>query len=69
MNKNVVFAVVLGLLLLVSAVQAVQLSTLKAKVDAGALKVSSAKSTTAVSAGTSGTGGGVDNLPTMVGGC
>ncbi len=69
MNRNVIVMVILALLLLVSIAQAVQLTTLKAKVDAGAVKVSGAKTSTASApSGNSGVGG-IESLPTMVGGC
>ena len=68
MNKNIIFMIILAILVLVAAVQAVQLTTLKSKVEAGALKVGGSKGATPQTGGTSG-GNSINNLPTMVGGC
>ncbi|MBI3051941.1 hypothetical protein HYY74_05805 [Candidatus Woesearchaeota archaeon] len=65
MNKNLIFAIILGVLLLVSVVQAVQLTSLKSKIDANAVKIGSSKPATQT--GTAGSG--LNDLPTMVGGC
>ena len=74
MNKNIIIVVVLGVLILISIVQAVQLTGLKSKLATGGTKVSTAsQNTVATSAGN--TGGQVSvpkslqNLPNMVGGC
>ncbi|HLF55049.1 MAG TPA: hypothetical protein VI612_04990 [Candidatus Nanoarchaeia archaeon] len=67
MNKNVVIAIVLGALVLIAGIQAVQLFSLKGKIAGGQV------GTTAVQAG--GSGGSpqipsnLQNLPQMVGGC
>jgi len=64
MNKNIIIAVVLGILLVLSVVQAFQVNDIKEKIESGNIKVSGAA-----------TGGGANvpsslqNLPTMVGGC
>lgn len=68
MNKNVIVFIVLMLLIAISAVQAYQLTSLKAKVDAGAVKIGgSSPVKTGGAAATAGSG--LSNLPTMVGGC
>ncbi|MBI5391764.1 hypothetical protein HZB00_02055 [Candidatus Woesearchaeota archaeon] len=72
MDKNLIVAIVLGILVVVSAIQAVQLSSLKAKLSSGTLSTSGAK----VSSSLGGSSGGaasvpsnLQNLPSMVGGC
>ena len=81
MNKNTIIAIVLGVLILVSVVQAFQLNSLKGKLSTGT--VVSAKSGSAVntaSQNTAATSGSapkqtasvpksLENLPSMVGGC
>ena len=71
MNKNVILAIVLGVLILIAAVQAVQLGGLKAKVSSGSLtsslKTGAAPASAADSSGSAVKSG--SNLPTMVGGC
>ena len=75
MKKATLIAVILGVLLLVSVVQAFQLNGLKEIVKEGSLTVSSSGNTGAVSSGsssgktTSALPASVKNLPTMVGGC
>ena len=75
MNKTTIVAIILGVLVLISVVQAVQLNGLKEKVSEGQLSVKSASSTTAVaSSGSSGKTtaslpSSVKDLPQMVGGC
>ncbi|MBI4439309.1 hypothetical protein HY640_05230 [Candidatus Woesearchaeota archaeon] len=69
MRKNMIVLLILAVLVLVAAVQAVHLTTLKAKIDAGAVKVGGASKVTVATPGASGTGSGIDSLPTMVGGC
>ena len=66
MNKNVIFAIILAILILISAVQAVQLTTLKSKIDAGSVKIAGTKTTVQSSTGGASS---VNDLPTMVGGC
>lgn len=69
MNKNLILVIVLGVLILIAAVQAVQLGGLKEKVSSGGL---SAGIKTAA-AGSSGAGSSspasASSLPQMVGGC
>ena len=69
MNKNTIIVIVLAVLVLIAAVQAVELNQLKAKI------VSNDISTSAVTTKTSSSGSGaslpsnLNNLPQMVGGC
>ncbi len=67
MNKNIILMIVLGLLIIASAVQAYQLTTLKTQIDEGSVKIggTAAKTTT----GTTATGNSLEDLPQMVGGC
>ena len=67
MNKNAIVFIILLLLIAFSAVQAYQLTSLKAKIDAGAVKVGSSPVITSASGSSS--SGGVNELPQMVGGC
>ncbi len=77
-NVNKILPVLLVALILVSAVQAFQLNTLKEKLEGGKLSVSSG-SKGSVSIGNTGPGGavagsgsgatGIADLPAMVGGC
>jgi len=73
MDKNVIVAVVLGLLLVISVVQAFQLSALKEKVASGALsggsRVSVPVASGAPSGGSPSLPSNIQNLPSMVGGC
>ena len=70
MDKNIIIAIVLGVLVLVSVVQAFQLNTLKEKVSEGKLSIGKASSSV-----TTGSGSGasipssIQDLPSMVGGC
>ncbi len=73
MDKNILIAVVLGLLVLISVVQAFQLNTLKDKVKEGKLTIGKASGSVATGSGSSGGGAGlpsnIQDLPSMVGGC
>ena len=75
MKTTTIVAVILGVLVLVSVVQAFQLNGLKEKVTDGQLSIKSASSTTPVaSSGSSGKKtaslpSSIKNLPQMVGGC
>ncbi len=70
MNKNLILAIVLGILVIVSVVQAFQLSSLKAKVGgAGVSTVSAPASVSAPSSGGASVPSSLQNLPQMVGGC
>jgi len=68
MKQTAIIAIILGVLLLVSAVQAYQLTTLKSKVAEGKLSVGSAPAG-ASSAGSGAVPKSIQNLPSMVGGC
>ncbi len=65
MNKNIILIVALSLLLVVSAVQAIQLTALKAQIDEGSVKIGG----TAPKTTTTQTVDNIDELPQMVGGC
>ncbi len=76
MKTTTIVAVILGILVLISVVQAFQLNSLKSKVEDGQLSVgsSSSKTTVATSSGdsskkTASLPTSIKNLPTMVGGC
>ena len=71
MNKNVVIAIVLGVLVVIAGVQAYQLMGLKSRLSAGGpvsgAGVGSAPATS--SAGSPQLPSNLQNLPSMVGGC
>lgn len=67
MNKNIVIAVVLGVLLALSVVQAFQVNAIKEKISSGGVSLGGGGAIPAASGG--GLPAGLDNLPTMVGGC
>jgi len=70
MNKNMVLVVVVALLVIVSGVQAFQLTTLKDKIDNGKVKLGGSSSVSSSSSGSASvSGNSLDNLPQMVGGC
>ena len=74
MEKKTIIAVILGVLVIISAIQAFQLNGLKEKISEGQLKVSSSggKVSTASSGEdkkTTALPSSVKNLPQMVGGC
>ena len=72
MNKNVIIAVVLGVLVLIAALQAVQLFTLKGKLggtSTGSTQGSAAATAPATSGPAPATPPNIQNLPQMVGGC
>lgn len=76
MKTTTIVAIILGVLVLISAVQAYQLNGLKEKVVEGQLGLSSAttQTTTATSSGDSGQRttalpSSIKDLPQMVGGC
>ncbi len=68
MDKNIIIAIVLGILVLVSIVQAIQLNELKTKLSEGSLTLSKAGSATSTSSG-AGVPSNIQDLPSMVGGC
>lgn len=71
-TKTIVMLVMVGLLVLVSAVQAVELMGLKGKLSDNSLTVSGASAKTPIGA-SSGAGNSlsqnINSLPSMVGGC
>ncbi len=77
MKKTTIAAVILGVLVVISLVQAFQLNNLKTSVAEGDVSVSSASSSTptAASTGTGDSGrtselpSSIKDLPKMVGGC
>ncbi|MDP3728039.1 MAG: hypothetical protein Q8R18_01155 [bacterium] len=72
MNKNWIFAVVLGVLIIVSLVQAVQLSSIKESISEGDISTGSASSTVDTagsSSSSSSSSSSLSELPSMVGGC
>lgn len=76
MKTTTIVAIILGILVIISVVQAFQLNSLKSKVAEGQLSVgsSTAKTRPLASSGTSGKRtaslpSSVKNLPKMVGGC
>ena len=78
MKQSTLVAIILGILLLISVVQAFQLNTIKNKVASGTLSVSSASSgSPSASGAASGANGkqvgqlpaNIQDLPQMVGGC
>lgn len=66
MNKNIIIAIVLGVLVLISVVQIVQMAELKSNIASG-IAIASAASTPSQGAGQ--IQGIPQSTPTMVGGC
>ncbi len=62
-----IMAAAIALLIILSGIQAVELVSLKSKLDKGALSLGSGKS--AVSTGSDDLNDNLKNLPSMVGGC
>jgi hypothetical protein len=78
MKEKTIITVIIGILLLISVVQAFQLTDIKTKIADGKLSVSSSSRSTTAAAGpatddgakrTSAVPASIKNLPTMVGGC
>ncbi len=76
MKSTTIVAIILGVLVLISVVQAFQLNSLKNKVVEGSLSVGSSGSKTVVATSSGDSGkttaslpASVKNLPQMVGGC
>lgn len=75
MEKTTIVAIVLGVLVIISAIQAFQLNGLKEKIADGKLKISSSSSGAQAAASpgadkrTAALPSSVKNLPQMVGGC
>ncbi len=69
MKQTTIVAVVLGVLILISAVQTVQLYNLKTTISGGGLKTASASTPVAASGDVGTVPDSIKNLPAMVGGC
>ena len=76
MERKVIVSIVLGLLVIISAVQALQLTGLKAKISDASFSTlkSDSQNVPVASSGGSPSGGNtvaadITNLPSMVGGC
>ncbi len=72
MNKNWIFAIVLGVLIVVSLVQAVQLGSIKESISSGEITTGGATSTTntaSSSSSSTSSSSSLSELPSMVGGC
>ncbi len=64
MKKNLIIAIVLGILLLLSVVQAFQVNTIKETLASGGVKLGATPTV-----GGANVPSALSNLPTMVGGC
>ena len=69
MEKNIIIAVILGILVLVSVVQAFQLNALKDKIDEGKLTFGKTAGDSSTNSRSSGLPSNIQDLPSMVGGC
>jgi len=69
MDKNVVIAIVLGVLVLIAGVQAFQLFTLKNKLADGQFSTNTATGAASPSGSGPQLPSNLQNLPNMVGGC
>ncbi len=70
MKQTTIIAIVLGVLLIMSAVQAIQLTVLKTKIVKEGFNMKSASSTVKpASSGGASVPSNLQNLPSMVGGC
>ena len=72
MKQTTIVAIILAVLLLVSVVQAFQLTSLKSKIVDGKVSLGATKSSTPLATGGSSTGSlpsSIKDLPQMVGGC
>lgn len=75
MKQTTIVAIVLGVLVLISVVQAFQLNSMKTKVSEGQLSIGSSSSKTPVASSgdtgktTASLPSSIKDLPTMVGGC
>ena len=74
MNKQLIISIVLGVLILISVVQAFQLNGLRGKIAEGDFTVGTKSTSTPVASGGGSSGGGaipanINDLPQMVGGC
>lgn len=68
MEKETIFAIIIGVLIVVSAIQAIQLVTLSKSIQTGTFKASTG-SNTGGSTGNVQVPSNLENLPGMVGGC
>ncbi len=73
MEQKKVVAIILGILVIISVIQAFQLSSLKSKMTEGKLSVKSPSASASTSSGSgskpAALPASVKNLPQMVGGC
>ena len=69
MNKNWIFAIVLAILVVVSAVQAVQLNSIKEDISTGKISTGTSTSTSSSSGTASSSASSLSSLPQQVGGC
>lgn len=67
MNQTTILAIVLGVLVIIAAVQAYQFTEIKSKISSGAVPVAAASS--GHSGGGAAMPASLQNLPQMVGGC
>ena len=69
-DKNLLFTLLLGALILVSAVQAYQVSSIAGKISDDSVKIGSASShVNPTSSGSGSVPSNIQDLPSMVGGC
>ena len=68
-KKTIIMASVLGILIVIAAIQSIALFDLNNKVDTKIEKIPKASSTITTGASSSESGPDGSNLPTMVGGC
>ena len=74
MEKDTMIAILLGVLVLVSVVQAVELTNMKSGIEDGTITLGAKSTSTALGSSNTGSGAAVvpsnlQNLPDMVGGC
>tara|TARA_Y100000310_G_C20663001_1_gene805839 strand:- start:1721 stop:1948 length:228 start_codon:yes stop_codon:yes gene_type:complete len=75
MNKQLIISIVLGVLILISVVQALQLNGLKGQIEDGDFSTGTKSTSTPVASSGGQSGGGatlpssIQDLPSMVGGC
>ena len=69
MNKNIIIAIVLGVLVVIAGVQAWQLMSIKNKLTTGAISSSGPVAQASSGSGSPQLPSNLQNLPGMVGGC
>ncbi|MDO8660281.1 MAG: hypothetical protein Q7K43_00180 [Candidatus Woesearchaeota archaeon] len=69
MNKNAIIAIVLGVLVLIAAVQAWQLMDIKGKLSTGSASLTAPSAASPSVSGSPQLPSNLQNLPSMVGGC